>query len=87
MVCFRPNGTLIWGLLQTVRPFISNFVRNADRNISEDYSVGAYADSAYEYLLKQWLLTGKTEPKSRDLCKFLDTSLVRNVSYFLFFRS
>jgi hypothetical protein len=42
----------------------------ADHNTSEDYSVGAFADSAYEYLLKQWLMTGKTEPKSRDLCMF-----------------
>jgi mannosyl-oligosaccharide alpha-1,2-mannosidase len=36
---------------------------------SEEYSVGAFADSGYEYMLKQWLMTGKTEPKYRDLCK------------------
>jgi mannosyl-oligosaccharide alpha-1,2-mannosidase len=45
-------------------------IRKADYSVSEDYSVGAFGDSAYEYLLKQWLLTGKTEPKSRDLCNF-----------------
>ncbi len=32
------------------------------------YSVGAMADSAYEYLLKQWLMTGRTEPKFLDMC-------------------
>jgi mannosyl-oligosaccharide alpha-1,2-mannosidase len=31
-------------------------------------SVGAFADSAYEYLLKQWLLSGRTDTKARDLC-------------------
>ncbi|KAI0272274.1 glycoside hydrolase [Gloeopeniophorella convolvens] len=30
-------------------------------------SVGAFADSAYEYMLKQWLLTGRTDAKARDL--------------------
>ena len=34
----------------------------------EQFSVGAFADSAHEYLLKQWLLTSKSEPKARDLC-------------------
>ena len=32
------------------------------------FSVGARADSAYEYLLKQWLMTGKTEQKFLDMC-------------------
>ena len=31
-------------------------------------SVGAFADSAYEYMLKQWLLSGRTNTKARDLC-------------------
>lgn len=61
---------MTWALLPTVRHFISTFVQKADYSVSEDYSVGAFGDSAYEYLLKQWLLTGKTEPKSRDLCNF-----------------
>ena len=34
------------------------------------FSVGAFADSAHEYLLKQWLLTSKTETKARDLCSY-----------------
>lgn len=33
------------------------------------FSVGARADSAYEYLLKQWLMTGRTEKKFLDMCR------------------
>ena len=33
------------------------------------FSVGARADSAYEYLLKEWLMTGRTEKKFLDMCK------------------
>jgi hypothetical protein len=36
--------------------------------ITEKVSVGAFADSAYEYMLKQWLLSGRTDTKARDLC-------------------
>ncbi|KAH9059107.1 seven-hairpin glycosidase [Lactarius vividus] len=35
--------------------------------ISRTVSVGSSADSAYEYMLKQWLLTGRTDTKARDL--------------------
>jgi len=34
----------------------------------DSVSVGAFADSGYEYLLKQWLLSGRTDTKARDLC-------------------
>jgi mannosyl-oligosaccharide alpha-1,2-mannosidase len=30
-------------------------------------SFGALGDSFYEYLLKQWLFTGRTEPKYRRM--------------------
>ncbi|KAI0046504.1 glycoside hydrolase family 47 protein [Auriscalpium vulgare] len=30
-------------------------------------SVGAFADSAYEYMLKQWLLTGRSDTQARNL--------------------
>ena len=36
--------------------------------LTELVSVGAFADSAYEYMLKQWLLSGRTDTKARDLC-------------------
>ncbi|EIW79066.1 glycoside hydrolase family 47 protein [Coniophora puteana RWD-64-598 SS2] len=34
---------------------------------SKQYTVGAYADSGYEYLLKQYLLSARSEPAMRDL--------------------
>ncbi|KAJ2930958.1 hypothetical protein H1R20_g6105, partial [Candolleomyces eurysporus] len=34
---------------------------------NQHYSVGAFADSAYEYMLKQWLLTGRSEPHALEL--------------------
>lgn len=37
---------------------------------SAHYSAGARADSAHEYMLKQWLLSGKSEPRGRDMCKY-----------------
>ncbi|THH10720.1 hypothetical protein EW146_g8290 [Bondarzewia mesenterica] len=40
-------------------------MRGTPKNLQ--LSVGAYADSAYEYMLKQWLLTGRTDTKARDL--------------------
>ena len=39
--------------------------------IDQTYSVGAMADSAYEYLLKEWLVTGKKEQKYLDMCTSL----------------
>jgi len=33
---------------------------------SNHFSAGAFADSAHEYLLKQWLLSGRSEPKTRE---------------------
>ena len=38
-------------------------------SLPDQFSVGAFADSAHEYLLKQYLLTGQSEPKVLDLCK------------------
>ncbi|KAI9453038.1 seven-hairpin glycosidase [Lactarius psammicola] len=35
--------------------------------VGHKVSVGAGTDSAYEYMLKQWLLTGRTDTKARDL--------------------
>jgi len=48
---------------------------------SEHFTVGAFADSAYEYLLKQYLLTGKSEPKVRDLYIRSATGIINNLLY------
>ncbi|KAH9852168.1 seven-hairpin glycosidase [Lenzites betulinus] len=37
------------------------------RPTTSQFSVGAFADSAHEYFLKQWLLTAKSEAKALDL--------------------
>lgn len=36
----------------------------------ERVSIGATADSGYEYLLKQWLLTNQTEEKTLEMCAY-----------------
>ncbi|KAJ8694673.1 hypothetical protein PTI98_007330 [Pleurotus ostreatus] len=45
------------------------------------HSVGAYADSAHEYLLKQWLVTGRTEPKVRSLYIESANAIINNLLY------
>ena len=49
--------------------YATTFDLNTGRPMSNTYSVGAMADSAYEYFLKEWLLTGRTEQKYLDMCK------------------
>jgi mannosyl-oligosaccharide alpha-1,2-mannosidase len=47
------------------------------------FSVGAYSDSAHEYFLKQWLMSGKTETKALELCTHLSlTHLVISTDRF-----
>ncbi|KAG5647834.1 hypothetical protein DXG03_007758 [Asterophora parasitica] len=45
------------------------------------FSVGAFADSAHEYLLKQWLLTGQSEPQTRDLYLRSVNAIIHNLLY------
>ncbi|KAJ6458125.1 glycoside hydrolase [Mycena vitilis] len=45
------------------------------------FSVGAYADSAHEYLLKQWLLTAGSEPKAKDLYLRAVESIIDTLLY------
>ncbi|KAL0570546.1 hypothetical protein V5O48_011413 [Marasmius crinis-equi] len=48
---------------------------------NSQFSVGAFADSAHEYLLKQWLLTSGSEPKIRDLYIQASTSIINNLLF------
>ncbi|RDB20921.1 Endoplasmic reticulum mannosyl-oligosaccharide 1,2-alpha-mannosidase [Hypsizygus marmoreus] len=48
---------------------------------NNQFSVGAYADSAHEYLLKQWLVTGQSEPKTRDLYLRSANAIINNLLY------
>ncbi|KAI0688251.1 glycoside hydrolase family 47 protein [Cytidiella melzeri] len=48
---------------------------------SDRFSVGAQADSAYEYFLKQWLLTGKSEPRFLDMYLRSADAIIENMLY------
>ncbi|KAJ3817155.1 glycoside hydrolase [Lentinula raphanica] len=45
------------------------------------FSVGAFADSAHEYLLKQWLITSQSETKIKDLYLNVSKSIMENLLY------
>jgi len=45
------------------------------------FSVGAFADSGHEYLLKQWLMTSRSEPKIRDLYLQASKSIIETLLY------
>ncbi|KAG6813871.1 hypothetical protein H0H92_006278 [Tricholoma furcatifolium] len=51
------------------------------RPANDHFSVGAYADSAHEYLLKQWLLTDRSEPKTLDLYLRSMNAVINNLMY------
>ncbi|KAJ7746460.1 glycoside hydrolase family 47 protein [Mycena maculata] len=60
---YGEENTMLGGLLATVWD-----VTTGKPNMSHmEFSASGCADSAYEYLLKQWLMTGQKEPKMRDL--------------------
>jgi hypothetical protein len=42
--------------------------------------IGGCMDSGYEYMLKQWLLTGRTDTKARDLCALSPFFLCRETN-------
>ena len=48
--------------------YATTFDLRTGKPASNTYSVGALADSAYEYRLKEWLLTGRTEQRYHDMC-------------------
>ncbi|KAH8103865.1 glycoside hydrolase [Cristinia sonorae] len=45
------------------------------------FSVGALADSAHEYLLKQWLLSSRVESKAKDLYLRTVSSILEHLLY------
>lgn len=55
-------------------------VENGTPN-SAHYSVGAYADSAHEYLLKQYLLTARSEPQALELYLGSVNGVINNLLY------
>ncbi|THH27798.1 hypothetical protein EUX98_g6395 [Antrodiella citrinella] len=51
------------------------------RPINAQFSVGAFADSAHEYLLKQWLLSSRVEKKAKDLYLQTVTAILEHLLY------
>ncbi|KAJ3560592.1 hypothetical protein NP233_g10736 [Leucocoprinus birnbaumii] len=49
--------------------------------IGAHYSVGAFADSAHEYLLKQYLLTARSEPQILELYLNSTNGVINNLLY------
>lgn len=54
---------------------------NGARPANHKFSVGAFADSGYEYMLKQYLLTAKSEPKVRDMYLKSAKGIIENLFY------
>ncbi|KAJ7150912.1 glycoside hydrolase family 47 protein [Mycena crocata] len=54
---------------------------NTGKPNQTDFSAGGCADSAYEYLLKQWLMTGQKEPKMRDLYIRSANAIIENLLF------
>ncbi|KAH9987760.1 glycoside hydrolase [Russula compacta] len=54
---------------------------NSGLPASTKVSVGALADSAYEYMLKQWLLSGRTNTKARDLYLRSANAILDHLTY------
>ncbi|KAI9460739.1 seven-hairpin glycosidase [Russula earlei] len=49
--------------------------------ISRKVAVGGTADSAYEYMLKQWLLSGRKDTKARDLYLRSANAILDHLAY------
>ncbi|KAG8997169.1 hypothetical protein FRB93_000455 [Tulasnella sp. JGI-2019a] len=49
--------------------------------VGTHFSVGALADSAYEYLLKQYLMTNKTEKKTMEMYLRATKGIIENLLY------
>ncbi|GJJ12025.1 hypothetical protein Clacol_006265 [Clathrus columnatus] len=59
----------------------SMFSVNSGSPSSGEYTIGAPADSAYEYLLKQYLLSNKTETKLAELYMSSMSGVIDNLLY------
>ncbi|KAF8166576.1 glycoside hydrolase [Mycena galopus ATCC 62051] len=61
--------------------FPSQWDSTTAKPVNKHFSVGAYADSAHEYLLKQWLLTAQSEPKTKELYLRAVDSIIDTLLY------
>ncbi|KAJ7493206.1 glycoside hydrolase [Mycena galericulata] len=65
----------------TAGQFPTQWDAQTGRPTNQHFSVGAYADSAHEYLLKQWLLTAKSEPHTKALYSRAVESIIDTLLY------
>ncbi|KAJ3553416.1 hypothetical protein NM688_g3622 [Phlebia brevispora] len=61
--------------------YATTFDLTTGRPFSNAYSVGAMADSAYEYFLKEWLLTGRTEQRFLDMYLQSAEAIINHLLY------
>ncbi|KIJ59220.1 glycoside hydrolase family 47 protein [Hydnomerulius pinastri MD-312] len=61
--------------------FPTTWIMESGKPSNNKYSVGAYADSAYEYLLKQYLLSSQSEPKALEMYLKAAKGIIENLFY------
>lgn len=61
--------------------FPTKWKLNTARPANNHFSVGAFADSAHEYFLKQWLLSNRTETKAKDLYLKAAHGIIKHLLY------
>ncbi|KAF7291974.1 alpha-1,2-Mannosidase [Mycena indigotica] len=71
----KPDNIVAGGLYGTIWNLATGLPN------STAVGIGGCADSAYEYFLKQWLMTGQREPKMRDLYLHSANSIIENMLY------
>ncbi|KAF9645503.1 glycoside hydrolase family 47 protein [Thelephora ganbajun] len=78
----RVNAALATGnLTSTGGMFPKSWSLKTGQVYDQELSVGAAADSAHEYTLKQYLLTGRTDKASLELYLKLTTFVINNLLY------
>ncbi|KAJ6470284.1 glycoside hydrolase family 47 protein [Mycena vitilis] len=72
---YGTENTMYGGLLPKVWDL------NTGKPNQTEFSASGCADSAYEYFLKQWLMTGQKEPKTRDLYIRSANAIIEHLLY------
>ncbi|KAJ7931305.1 glycoside hydrolase family 47 protein [Mycena leptocephala] len=72
---YGPENIMYGGLLAAMWDV------NTGKPNQTTFSAAGYTDSAYEYFLKQWLMTGQKEPQMRDLYIRSANAIIENLLY------
>ncbi|KAJ7819830.1 glycoside hydrolase [Mycena olivaceomarginata] len=76
---YGPENTAHGGLLATMWDLRAGTPNGTEGEA--EYTAAGCADSAYEYFLKQWLMTGQKEGKIRDLYIRSANAIIENLLY------